>query len=190
MTGAVFKAIGAALSGFAAMLPGWLWAIALALMVSAFWIRGNALQASQTELLELRAESAQSEVTRSEIARLAEAGRRADERRYHAELATTTQRTAHEIESLNLRVADLVGSLSKRPQRPATSGGAVPTGGSSPVACTGAGLYREDAAFLVGESARANKLRIQLAECQGRHDAAVALTNAPIPTLPTAPALP
>jgi len=45
------------------------------------------------------------------------------------------------------------------------------------VGCTGAGLFKPDAEFLVGHAARANKLRIDLAACQARYDAAVKLTN-------------
>ena len=69
----------------------------------------------------------------------------------------------------------LFAELRDRPERPA--GGAVPTGGAGQVACTGAQLYRPDAAFLIGESAAADQLRLDLADCQARYDSAVRLTN-------------
>lgn len=111
----------------------------------------------------------------AEAARKAEAEHRAKESEHAAEIETITQRSAHERQELSDTVARLSRSLQDRPARPA--GGAVPASASSAMGCTGAQLYRADGEFLVGESARAEATRLQLAECQARYDAAVKLTN-------------
>lgn len=86
-----------------------------------------------------------------------------------------TQGAAREKTDLQRRVRALADSLRERPERTAGPG-AMPPGAADPVACTGAGLYRPDAAFLVGEAARADQLRIDLRACQAAYDAAVSLT--------------
>jgi hypothetical protein len=67
----------------------------------------------------------------------------------------------------------LADSLRDRPERP--SGGAdLPdraAAGSEPAACTGAGLYRDDAAFLVRLAADADQLRAAVGHCQAAYDA-------------------
>ena len=120
-------------------------------------------------------ELAETRESYAEAARLAEASNRAAERTHTAELTALTERTADENRALADSVARLSRSLQDRPARPAS--GAVPTGAADPVGCTGAGLYRADGEFLAGEAARAQGLRIRLAECQARYDSAVKLTN-------------
>ena len=73
------------------------------------------------------------------------------------------------IASLNTRLGSAIGSLSERPQRPPSS----PQ--STPASCPGAGangsqLSREDAGFLVRESARADRLRLALDQCYRQYD--------------------
>lgn len=145
-------------------------AAALAVVATgAFWYRGELIQTGYDRAKQ------EIEVHYAEVARKAEAGYRARERGHAAELASISKGTADETRALAATVARLVGELRNRPERPA--GGAVPAGGADPVACTGAQLYRPDAEFLVWESARANQLRIDLADCQARYDSAVRLTN-------------
>ncbi len=68
--------------------------------------------------------------------------------------------------------ARAVAGLSNRPSR--DSSGNVPrdpaTGATT--GATGADLLRQDGEFLVRESARADKLRLQLAQCQAAYNAA------------------
>lgn len=132
--------------------------------------------ATSSRLDKLKAETAQAEATRSETARLAEAGHRARERTAAETLATITQDAENEKAALRRRVAALADSLRNRPDRPA-GGGDVPPSPADPVACTGAQLYRSDAGFLVGESARADQLRADLAACRAAYDAAVEMTR-------------
>lgn len=90
-------------------------------------------------------------------------------------LISTQQKAAHEKRLFQRRVDELVDGLRQRPERPAQPAAAAP--GTDPVACTGAQLYRPDAAFLVREAGRADQLRAELAACQGAYDQAVKLTS-------------
>lgn len=78
-----------------------------------------------------------------------------------------------EIDKLNVTVASLAGELRKRPQRPI--GGNLsqdPGAGKAGAGCTGAGLYGQDAGFLIGEAATSAKLRIALKACYSQYDQA------------------
>lgn len=68
--------------------------------------------------------------------------------------------------------ARAVAGLSNRPAR--DSAGGVPRDPATGAAtgATGADLLRQDGEFLVRESARADKLRLQLAQCQAAYSAA------------------
>ena len=83
-----------------------------------------------------------------------------------------------EVRNLNARVAGLSNSLQHREARP--EGGAVPgtaSNGSAAAGCTGAGLYRPDAEFLLREAAAGQQCQIFLRECRSAYEAAVKLTK-------------
>lgn len=88
---------------------------------------------------------------------------------------TDTIRRTHR-EQINRLAADhaaALDSLRNRPQRPADGGvpeGASPGAGLAP-GCTGAQLYREDAAVALGLARDADRLRIALGQCQAQYDA-------------------
>jgi len=130
---------------------------------------------TSSRLDRLKAETAQASAARTEAARLAEASHRARERAAADTIANITQEAENEKAALRRRAAALADSLRNRHDRPA--GSDVPTGPADPMACTGAGHYRSDAEFLVGEAARADQLRADLATCQAAYDAAVKLTQ-------------
>ena len=132
--------------------------------------------ATSNRLERLQTLQRQTEYDRTETARMASASHRANELVAAVTLAAITQKAQDEKTDLQRRVAALTDGLRHRPARPA-GGGDVPTGPADPVACTGAQLYRPDASFLVGESARADQLRADFAACQAAYDAAVTLTN-------------
>ena len=69
------------------------------------------------------------------------------------------------VRTLNTQLANALASLRKRADRPAAAS-SVPTSAAPATSCTGAELYRPDAEFLIGEAARADKLRLDLIECQ------------------------
>lgn len=75
-----------------------------------------------------------------------------------------------ETAKLRRTVAALTDSLRNRPERPAS--GAAASAGDGAQGCTGAELYRPDSQFLVGESARADQIRLALMQCQSAYQAA------------------
>lgn len=105
-----------------------------------------------------------------------------------ADALTTTKTLAASIESqrsttnaqisaLNNSLADAIAGLRERPAR--DSAGGVPrdptTGAKT--GATGADLLRQDSIFLAGEAARADRLRLQLAECQAAYASARKAVN-------------
>ncbi len=69
----------------------------------------------------------------------------------------------------------LLARLQSRPTRPTLPNSAVVQSagdGQAARGCTGAELYREDASVVVGESERADKIRIALVGCYRDYDAA------------------
>ena len=87
--------------------------------------------------------------------------------------ADTLRRTKNaQIDRLNTELASAVNSLQNRPPRPSSdSVPSVATVGAA-TSCTGAELHREDAQFLTRESDRAERLRIDLGQCQTAYSAA------------------
>ena len=81
---------------------------------------------------------------------------------------------AHEVDVLMAQRDAALGELRQRPERQALNSsspinpGAKP--GSSPSRCTGAELYREDAEFLIGEAARADRTKAELKKCLARSE--------------------
>ena len=104
----------------------------------------------------------------------------ADKRALEASLEKTEvenkEKTREQIAAANRRAAAVNAGLRNRPDRPAATD--VPQrdkpagAGESAGGCTGTGLYRPDGEFLVGESARANVLRLALQGCYRSYDSA------------------
>lgn len=104
----------------------------------------------------------------------------ADRRVLEASLEKTEvankEKTREQIAAADRRAALVIAGLRNRADRPAAAD--VPKGdkpadaGEGAGGCTGAGLYRPDGEFLVGESARANVLRIALQSCYRSYDTA------------------
>ena len=90
------------------------------------------------------------------------------------QLATTidTQRseTNAQISALNISLGSAIAGLRQRPDRPATSSlpSTAPVTGTA-AGCTGAGLYGQDAEFLIWEAATAKHLRIELKACYAQY---------------------
>ena len=189
VAGSLVKAAGA-LAGLCNLLPGWLWAAALAGSLLHGCVIGHQRDSARADLKALQQRTLAETIERTELARRAEADRRERAQVFEAAQAAINQKEADEKRTLAADVERLRGELRKRPGRPA-AGGAVPGGAAPAVACTGAGLYREDAGFLVGESARADRIRIELARCRQLYDQAVTLTRVPrMPALPAMPSMP
>ena len=76
------------------------------------------------------------------------------------------------IAKLNTDLSDALNRLHDRTARPGA--GSVPSDPTTgPAAsCTGAQLYRDDAALLVREASRADRLLVDLGQCQDQYNAA------------------
>lgn len=85
-------------------------------------------------------------------------------------------KNAH-IARLDADLAAALAGLQNRPDRPGDGNLPADTGAGSNAGCTGAQLFRPDAGFLVRESARADKLLADLAQCQAAYDQARAAVN-------------
>lgn len=161
-------------------IPGWAWAAIVAGLVATNCTTTIQRDTARRSLAELRTQHAQAEQLRAETARAAEADARERERTHADTLQAITTEAAHEKHRLASDLKRALDSLRHRPERPAgPAGGAVPAGAGDPVGCTGAELFRGDAAFLVREASRADELRADLVACQAAYDSAVTLTAAP-----------
>lgn len=86
-----------------------------------------------------------------------------------------------QIKSINKSISAVITGLRDRPDRnnktdtvPANSSGTCPVSGSS---CSGAGLYKQDAEFLIGETARTEQLKIALNQCEAQYNLVKAKVN-------------
>ncbi len=105
---------------------------------------------------------------------------RAREQSLQRDADQTRQEKQREIARLTRQRDAALDSLRQRPERPAdshSSAAAPAQPGPSAQGCTGDQLYRPDAAFLIGEAARSDFIRIQLAQCQARYQAAERALN-------------
>lgn len=98
----------------------------------------------------------------------------ARERQLQANLNRLKKEKTHEANRIAAVQRDLADSLQHRADRP--SDGGVPTAAGDRVdapSCTGAQLFRPDGEFLAREAARADELRLHLAQCQAAYSAAL-----------------
>ena len=85
--------------------------------------------------------------------------------------------------SINRDLADALGRLRDRPERPADRPGGVPANPGAPTAgpgnggCTGAGLFRSDSEFLARTFADAARLQSALQSCRADYERAAAAVN-------------
>lgn len=102
--------------------------------------------------------------------------RRALENRIATAIELNREKDRDQIAALTRRADALARSLRDRPDRPIATdvpqGGDAAAAGTAAGVGTGLGLYRQDGEFLVGEAARANRLRIALAACYRDYEAA------------------
>ena len=89
-----------------------------------------------------------------------------------ATIETQRSNSNAQIAALNTSLAGAIAGLRDRPSR--DSAGGVPTDPATGArtGATGADLLRQDTEFLYREAARADKLRLQLAQCQAQYNAA------------------
>lgn len=174
------KGIAGALAGLADFVPGWIWASALAAAMATTCVHTHQRDSARASLSSLQAAVKADAIERTELARRAEADRRERMGVFEAALAAINLKEANEKQALAADVSRLRGELRQRPQRTAGAGAVSGGSGSAVGGCTGAGLYREDGDFLVGEAAAAKTLARQLASCRSKYNEAVALTRRPL----------
>lgn len=111
-------------------------------------------------------------IAQTQALQKAESEYRAKEQAWQESANQTMKAKDEAIQNIHARLDDALGELRKRPARPAS--GTVPASSCNGQGATGAGIYAEDAGFLVRESARADQLRAALGACYSQYDA---LTN-------------
>jgi hypothetical protein len=104
----------------------------------------------------------------AEASRKAEADARATERKWQDHANETTKAKDEQLLNINARLDDALGELRNRSKRPVSD---VPGTASTCKGATGAGIYAEDAAVVIREAARADRLRAALAACYSQYDA-------------------
>ncbi|RYE51489.1 MAG: hypothetical protein EOP21_01275 [Hyphomicrobiales bacterium] len=124
---------------------------------------------ARADLSDERRARAEETVERERIARRAtERNRQIEQERQAAANARERQKD-ETILNIDSRLRDALGKLQDRAERPASGGGAT----GNPIAqasCTGAGLYRADAGFLIGEAAAAARIAAERDYCHDRYD--------------------
>jgi hypothetical protein len=163
MVGCVFAPVVGVVEMIALALRYW-WALVIAALLGAVGVQQMRIDHAHAELAKVQQEYA-------EAAQKAEAENRATERKWQEQANQTTKAKDEQILNINARLDDALGRLRDRPSRPT---GDVPCTASTCKGATGAGIYAEDAGFLVRESARADKLRAALAACYSQYDSLTA----------------
>lgn len=133
-----------------------------------------------TELAEFRAIKINSDLAREQSYTLNLLRARQTEQTLNDRAALAQKENHVAVQSLDRRVADLAERLrlerAGRPDSLALHPAASPAGAAA--SRTGAGLYRDDAQFLVGLSASAARVGLERDECRTLYDAArVALSE-------------
>jgi hypothetical protein len=77
-----------------------------------------------------------------------------------------------QIAKLDADLADALGRLRDRPERPGESDMPQTAGTGPGTGCTGAQLFKPDAEFLIRESDRADRLLAHFRQCQAQYDRA------------------
>lgn len=152
----------------------WLFAnwklVVMGLLLAALGLQTVRVFTTKATLAEERQERAEETAERERIARRATERNREIEQERIARSAAQERQKDEQILNINARLADAVGRLSDRPDRPA-SGGQAASNPAPQATCTGAGLYRPDAAFLVREAAAAARIAAERDFCHERYDA-------------------
>lgn len=137
------------------------WLIALAAAFSVGWLANGGRYIAQI---------AKADAVRAEQRAQAAAEALAKERAWQAASDKLKETHDAEVRSINTRLHAALAELRKRPTRPPTVVAPVPVAAGSPQGCTGAGLYAQDAEFLVREAARADEIRAAYIQCAAQYE--------------------
>jgi hypothetical protein len=145
-----------------------------AILVAAGWtIHTNGLAAGRAEI---QAKWDQRRIVDAAANVQAAMQARAREQALQSTADKIRQEKTREIRTLLAARDAALRELRDRDERPAVGGDAAadadPAGAGPAASCTGAELWRSDAAFLVWEAARADEVRAHLSECRAAYNSA------------------
>ena len=155
------------------LVPGWIWAIVVAVMLALGVTQSMHVGLLKSQLAGERQAHADTKFKYSEAARVAEVEARKRESDLQAFADQLRKTKDAQIAALRSDVRALRDSLSNLPTRPAGDPGAATAGfGQAAPGCAGPVLYRDTAEALAGEAERADLIRLNLKACYSAWDAA------------------
>ena len=147
--------------------------IAAILAISGWAIHGSGLDAGRAEI---QAKWDKQRITDAAATVQANLQARAREQALQLAADKLRQEKTREIRHLSASRDAALRELRNRDERPAVGSDAAaaadPAGAGPAASCTGAQLFRQDAAFLVWEAARADEVRAHLSECRAAYESA------------------
>lgn len=152
----------------AILLSPRLW-ISLALAALLGWSHLTAYQAGR-DRVQARWDVAKASETMQRASDLEQA--LATQRGLQAQIDTLRKDARNEVARINRNHALALDGLRNRPEARATDSAGVPPAAGTGVGCTGQGLARPDAGFLVGYAADAARLQSALDQCRAWYQAA------------------
>lgn len=156
---------------FALINPkAWAQLILVAVLAFAGWYCYNWIYDRGVDTVQRKWDAAKSEQDRQS----AKAAAAALEATNKLQESAENQRKSYnaQISSINKSLDIALNGLRVRPSRPGPD--SLPPDSGKGLGCTGAELYRADGEFLARESARADRLRIQLESCEADYARAAA----------------
>jgi hypothetical protein len=119
----------------------------------------------------------QRDAARSEVAAMIRVGKaqgikyRQSEQRMSESAKAIQQEKDREVADISAARDALLEQLRNRPRRPVPTAAQGAADQAAPPVGTGTGLFAEDAGFLVGEAARADRIKAELKSCYVQYDA-------------------
>lgn len=148
------------------------WPIAAGALVAGLVLGAYADHAVMTgRIAKIEKTHADLERQRAEVYATDQAEARAKEQTWAARVGQVEQEKTNENARIAARYAAELDGLRKRAERRPAPTGETPSATATCAGATGAELSRPDAAFLIGEAARADRQRAALAACYGAYDA-------------------
>jgi hypothetical protein len=145
--------------------------VVIALLLAGFGLQTVRLSAAKTEFAQLETSIARERQAGAEQRERDERDARTTEQGLFQAASDNRKEANEKQRALAARVADLRSQLRNRPERPAPGSEVAPA--ACPGSCgTGAGLYREDSTFLVGEAASAAQVGVERDQCRSQYSAA------------------
>ena len=149
----------------------WITAIVVGVLLSLLGVQTVRLSTAQNQFAQYRAITAQRQAAVERLRADDERQARTTEQELRKALDDNAEKAIHDQKILTARVAALRDQLRHRPKRPAPGSPVAPVA-IAPAGNTGAGLYREDSDFLVGDAAAAAQIVAERDICYAQYAAA------------------